>query len=469
METPLVQTDSPIYTCTVQASSFPPVGPRLKIPLVALLVFCVALAHQAAQSEALARQAPACSVGGGSHLPVTVRQVDVGVEPSIMVMSPLTHHIFVAGPGPCGAAGQLVTLDDRNGTVLRRAPVPIGTGFYQALLDEKAHSLAFDDGPAYPDTVYLVDTRTGAVADTVPMQGGVVGMALDQRSHHLFVAVQPVSSPADRKAGVRPHVVAISLRGDRTLWSAQPRVGAFSSASDATYAPIVVDLLRHSLYASGKRGIAVLDEAGGQRERVLHVGACRGNLALSMAGDRLYTASAGEMRDRYNAGDLSANPGGSFCVIDPRRADVIRRYAGGPGSSAHILAVDSHSDRVLMAWQDQMGPGHAELLGGRHGDLVRSLRYLSYPPTPYIDSSADAVYFFANLRSGRPATRPVGDVRCLSPDTNKLSMVLQGVPVLSALAASRRAGGVAMGLADTHLVLIDRLSSRGANRTNGCL
>jgi DNA-binding beta-propeller fold protein YncE len=111
-------------------------------------------------------------------------------------------HVFVANLGdPTLIDGTVLMLDARTGALLHTIPVGgaplalavdertgraivLGTnGGVRAFLNRSGLSSEFA-----PDTLSVLDTRTGAILRTIRVGGDLRAVVVDARTHHAFVA-----------------------------------------------------------------------------------------------------------------------------------------------------------------------------------------------------------------------------------------------------------------------------------------
>ena len=384
--------------------------------------------------------------------------VHVGVQPLVLGASALTHHVFVAGTSACGGSGALVMLSDQTGTVLGWVPLDLGEGRVQLLLDEQAHRLLIDHGVPYPHSMSIVNTLSGQLIRTVETGQLIAGLTLNERAHEFLVAIDPVGSPRSGNGHrAQPEIRAMDSRTGESIWTAYPGIGSIPRFVGAAASPIVSDGLHHLLYVSGSRGVGVFFSATGAHRGTLHLGPCGGELALRASVSRLYTASEGVMRDRYNSSNPQVNPPGYFCVVDAAKGKVLRKVQGHPGSTALVLGNVPQSPRLLVATQESMGAIRTTVRDANSGAIVRGDLSVRFPPFPTSDPASPLIYFASDLRQDTKSSTEVVTIRQYNTRINKATVVLPSAPYPTALAAVPSTKRLFLGVAGVDVVVIVQL------------
>jgi hypothetical protein len=180
-------------------------------------------------------------------------------------------------------------------------------------------SLLFSAAPAQASLGY----EPAASNPTIPLHGEVAhGVAIDQSSHHIYVAELTASSSAKAPGQVE------QLEGNGTPTAASP----FTAASDASFAGVAVNPLSGGVYASqfvittpfgnfGANKIHLFSSAGtlGLQFGVSNTAGTPPQIAADSSGDVYYPSDADNSVQVFNASGAlqetitcGACPGGSF-------------------------------------------------------------------------------------------------------------------------------------------------------------
>ena len=120
-------------------------------------------------------------------------------EPSGLALDPSTHHLFSV----CGNS-LMVVVDTRSGKIVARVPTGAGT---DAVAFDAERKLAFASNGEGTLTV-IRKTKEGnyEVAENDPTQRGARTLALDPRSHKIFLVTAELGPPAEgqRRPSVKP-------------------------------------------------------------------------------------------------------------------------------------------------------------------------------------------------------------------------------------------------------------------------
>jgi DNA-binding beta-propeller fold protein YncE len=142
-----------------------------------------------------------------SHQVVTNWPVAPGESPSGMAIDHKSHHLFL------GCDNQLmVMMDDRSGKVL--ATVPIGDGVDANAFDPGT-KLAFASCGDGTTTIAHEDGDTLTVVQTLKTERGARTMALDARTHNIYLVTARMEAPApgERRGKIVPGTFKVLVYG----------------------------------------------------------------------------------------------------------------------------------------------------------------------------------------------------------------------------------------------------------------
>lgn len=120
-------------------------------------------------------------------------------EPSGLALDPQTHHLFSV----CGN-GQMFVVDTRNGNIV--AKVPTGRGTDAAAFDAQEKLAFASNGEGTLTVVRKAKGGKYEVAENDPTQRGARTLALDPRSHRIFLVTAELGPPAEgqRRPSIKP-------------------------------------------------------------------------------------------------------------------------------------------------------------------------------------------------------------------------------------------------------------------------
>ena len=120
-------------------------------------------------------------------------------EPSGLALDPQTHHLFSV----CGNS-QMVVVDASNGKIVAR--VPTGAGTDAAIFDPGSKLVFASNGEGTLTVARRTKDGKYEVAESVPTQRGARTLALDPRSHKIFLVTAELGPPPEgqRRPTVKP-------------------------------------------------------------------------------------------------------------------------------------------------------------------------------------------------------------------------------------------------------------------------
>jgi hypothetical protein len=394
--------------------------------------------------------APAQAVPGSGY----PRAVHLGFHPLAFAVSDGSSHVFAGGSDPCTGKGLVAMLDARTGTLLHTASVDGNPA--QMVVDDRVSSLFVSAGSPYPTSVSTIDTRSGRVVRTARFGQLVAAIGVDRHTERVFIAVDVVTHPAGGHASETAQVQVLDARTGRVVRVVNSTVGpiSISRSTDPGSASLAVDEPQRRVYVAGTGGIGVLDAAVGGAMRLLRLGQCGGEVGIDERVGRLYTASRGKVRDRYNPTDQRVNPPGYFCVIDTSADKVVYKRNEGAGVGAALLAVDAPANIVLVAKAGYLGESPASAVNARDGRELRHSIGLQHPPAPAVDPQTGRVFFASDLRNDIARRGEITTLRVLDAKSLRTSIMVKKLPAVSAMAVAGRARRIFLGSLQTDTVTV---------------
>lgn len=294
----------------------------------------------------------------------TLKTISVIPTPIQVLIAPKTHRAFVLDD-----ASNLSLLDTRTGSVLREENFS-NLGVCNVTLDETLGRVYVTTGAGTDqDTVTVLDARTGKVLQTLVVGPHPHALAVDPRTHRLFVVRLLASSIRvfDRRGriiapsipvGHTPQAVAVDSVA-RRVFIANTTDGTVSIIDADSLrvirtvkmgiapANIVVDEHTHRAFVVGEGGgTFVLDSRTGTILRSLVVGMTTpGAVGAATPNDLVLDQQHGHVFVINNDSDPTSNDG--ISVLDSRTGGLIRHISVGSGSVA--IALDQATGRVFVA------------------------------------------------------------------------------------------------------------------------
>ena len=144
-----------------------------------------------------------------SHKVVTTWPIAPGEEPTGMAFDAAHHRLFLG----CGGNKMMVMMDSTNGKVL--AAVPTGAGVDANAFDPGTQLAFSANGEGNVTIAHEDSPDTLTVAQTLATQRGARTMALDPKTHKIYLAVaeyEPVATPGANTPGQPAQVIPGSFK-----------------------------------------------------------------------------------------------------------------------------------------------------------------------------------------------------------------------------------------------------------------
>ncbi len=354
--------------------------------------------------------------------------IPVGSMPSAVALDAHTGHAVVTNY----ADDTVSLLDARSGATLGTIPVghaPISV----AVNGRTGRAFIINAGD---DSVSVLDLATGVVVQTlalVPNPGGVcavAGLAVDEQSGHVFVAGGPA-------VGGQPGAVTmLDGRSGRVLHTASLGAGSLGVAVDPrTHRVFVTNLLDDT--------VSVLDTASGRVVRTTPVGAHPMNVAVDARSGRAFVtnsfANTVSVLDAHSGAILRTvavgrtpqtlavdahagrvfvvNAGdGTLSVLDARTGVVqhtvtigtIRPQPVATDMSAVDVVADEHAGRAFIvngSAVDRNGiptPGSVAMLDAQSGHVLRTVTVGRDPLAMAVDETTGQLFVVNTGPEGTP-------------------------------------------------------------------
>jgi DNA-binding beta-propeller fold protein YncE len=238
-------------------------------------------------------------------------------------------------------------LDTRTGATVRTLTLG-GQVPYAMVVDSVTSRLFVATGPMPPTapgdggTMRVLDTRTGAVVRSIPLQRipplAASAMAVDETAGRVFVALGDVTNST----------------GASTLWVFDAGTGAVlrTGAAGRGDAVLMVATRAHRLFVSGSMDetVRVLDTRTGAIVRSLKVGRGPAAMAVDEHRGRLFVVNGGT----YEQGHVTGN--GTVRMFDAQSGAILGTVGVG---LATAIAVDGTAGRAFV----HNGMGHVDKSG----------------------------------------------------------------------------------------------------------
>jgi YVTN family beta-propeller protein len=305
-------------------------------------------------------------------------------------------------------------LDTRTGRVLRTVPVNPHPG---AVAVDARVGHVFTLNQPEPEgisraSVSMLDAHSGRLLRTVPVDYSPAVLAVDERTSHVFISTSVVGT-----ASTVSELAALYVLDSRTaevLYTSGWTTGHNAMAVDATAGRVF------STEDSGDGGagsVDVLDARTGQELRSVNVGVSPVAVAVDERTGRVFIANYGQ---------------GTVSVLEAGSGRLLRSVPVGKHPRA--LAVDAQSRRVFVASlgpTDQYGMGTGDgrvtMLDARSGQVVRFVRVDKNPRALAADTHTGRVFVVDVGPTDQSSnTVGVGRVRVLDAESGR---VLNTVPV----------------------------------------
>lgn len=288
-----------------------------------------------------------------------VRTVPIGQNPADMIVDVQTNRVFVTSDGsgqtnallPYAPHGHVSVLDARTGRLLHTAPVGYSPG--ALAIDNRTHHVFVVNG----GTLSTLDATRGTVINTIPSTSD--GMAaVSERSEHVFITnyepsqVSIANTRTGRiirtiRIGDHPGPIAVD---DQTghVFTVNETSGVFNDESMLDVRSGVV--LRTTAVGAFPRMIVV--DARTQRVFVLNANsvstldARSGGLLHTAAVDHFQGQTGGMALDA-GAGRLYVTSDRGLLVLDARSGALLDTVP--VGGAAGAIAVDARTQRVFIA------------------------------------------------------------------------------------------------------------------------
>ncbi|HEU6449611.1 MAG TPA: YncE family protein [Verrucomicrobiae bacterium] len=148
-------------------------------------------------------------IDGKSHTVVTNWPIAPGEEPSGMAIDLKNHKLFLG----CGGSKTMEMMDDRTGKIL--ASVPIGEGVDANAFDPETQLAFASCGRSGTTTIAKENGDQLTVVQTLQTEPGARTMALDPKTHNIYLATAKMEAPApgERRGRIVPGTFKILVYG----------------------------------------------------------------------------------------------------------------------------------------------------------------------------------------------------------------------------------------------------------------
>lgn len=347
----------------------------------------------------------ACQIGYQQPFGV-VATVSVDPQPVLAAVDERTAHAFIVNwnfgingePGVPSYAGTMTTLDAHNGSVLSKTAVGIYS--LDMAVDTRvgrvfvANTDNSDEGgnPTARGSVSIFGTRSGALISRTVVGRVPSGLAIAERSGHVFVANQDGSTVSvldvhsghvvrTAKVGHGPSVVVVNEQTNRVFTANDATVSMLEASTGTVLRTISVSNGR-VIVVNGRGGRVFVFNNDGVNLIDARDGSLLGTVNLSSS---IVQAVIDEHTNRIFAVSQETNVG---ILLDAMTGKVLRTIK--LGTHAGLAVVDRHNDRIFVGATDQSNHGVVDVLDASTGRMLGAIAVRGDPRA--IDERAGRVF-----------------------------------------------------------------------------
>ncbi len=362
--------------------------------------------------------------------------VTVGQDPFGIAIDSRAGHVFVVNTTQGNGPSTVSVLGAADGSPRRTTPVGVwahgivvgdrrGRAFISNTADARSHA---------PNSVSVIDTRTGREQQRVPLSASLATMTVDRTVGHVFLGLYngrvqaldaangrligaialgftPLASAVDERrgralfvgsgrAGVG-YLAVLDTHSSRLLWKAIVGLAPSAVAVDTRQGHVFVGSVGPGPGACAASGgncpfgsVSMLDVRDGRVLRTVNVEQNPASIVTDERTQRVFVVSAGA-----NQSDI-----GTVSVLDARTGAVLRTTTVGYGSAG--AAVDVRRAHVYVA---NGNSGTVSVLDARTGRALGAFRVVAGPVAVAVDERTDRVFVSSDDVSGGIAqTHQVG-------------------------------------------------------------